>query len=127
MGFNSNIVYTKLKYNIKDICPNVGKNSSGDAPASFPYCDMTIEDMPGGHYDMDNNEGSVTPVILITVYDNTSTKDTKCENISKKAKESMLSMGFKCLFGPAKIANADKSISRWVARYRRVVADGDTI
>lgn len=127
MGFSSNIVYTKLKYGIQEICPNVGKNSDGSMPSAFPYTDIIVEDMPGGHYDMDNNEGSVTPVIKITVYDNSSTKDTKCENISTKAKATMLSMGFKCLFGPAKIDNTDKTISRWVARYRRVVADGDTI
>ena len=94
----------------------------------MPYCDVTIGDNSGGNYDLSGNEGSTNPLIVLSVYSTGSLADSTCEKISDKAKEIMLSYGFRCRGGPMPMTNAaDPSIVRWVGRYQRIFGSGDEL
>lgn len=127
-GFNWNEFYTVFKVKLeKAIKCTVGRYVT-PKPADFPYADVAIGDNSGGNYDMDGNEGSQNPLIVITVYSTGSLADSTCESISQKAKEIMLSYGFQCRSGPLPVVNAtDPSIIRWVARYQRTFGSEDKL
>ena len=96
--------------------------------SQFPYCDVALGDNSGSHYDLQNNEGSQNPLIVISVYATGSTADGICNQISLAAKKVMLSYGFQCRGGPLPTANAtDPNISRWVGRYQRIFGSRDTL
>lgn len=94
--------------------------------SDYPYIDIALSDVSGGHYDLQNNEHSQEPMITVTVYCN-NYNDAKCYEVSLKAKELMLSYGFQCMTGPMKTDNTDPAVARWVARYQRVFAAGDEL
>lgn len=96
--------------------------------SQFPYVDVAIGDNSGGSYDLEGNEGSVAPLLIITVYSTGSLADSTCEQISQQAKKIILSYGFQCRGGPMPVTNAaDTNICRWVGRYQRVFGDGDML
>lgn len=123
-GFDWNTFYSLFQTKMKSVC-TVGLYTIPKSP-KYPYCDIALIDVPGGDYDLQNNEGSVSPVITVTVYCN-NYDDEKCHDVSMKAKDLMLSYGFQCVFGPVKVDNVDTSIARWVARYKRVFGSGDEL
>lgn len=92
----------------------------------YPYLDIALSDNSGGAYDLENNENSQNPMIEINVYCN-NYDDSKCYDVSMKAKELMLSYGFQCKTGPVKIDNTKPEVARWVARYQRKYANEDEI
>ena len=92
----------------------------------YPYLDIALSDIPGGNYDLQNNEDSQKPLIVIEVYCN-NYDDATCYDVSMKAKELMLSYGFQCKTGPMKIGNADPAVARWTARYQRIFGSGDEL
>lgn len=123
-GFDWNQFYTLFKAKMRTAC-TVGRYTVPKSP-TYPYCDVSLPDNSGGNYDLDNNEGSLSPLITITVYCN-NYDDAKCYDVSMKAKELMLSYGFQCKTAPIKIDNADQAVSRWVARYQRIFGSGDEL
>ena len=123
-GFNWNQFYSLFKAKMNGIC-NVGRYTIPKEP-NYPYTDVALLDISGGHYDLRNNEGSQTPMITLNVYSN-NYDDAKCYEVSMKAKELMLSYGFQCMAGPMKIDNTDPAVARWVARYKRVFGSGDKL
>lgn len=128
-GFEWNTFYVTIEAKMKKACPGckVGRYVI-PKPADFPYCDVALEDISGGNYDLEGNEGSTNPLIVLTVYSTGSLADAICGQISSEAKAIMLSYGFQCKFGPKPVVNAaDPSIVRWVARYQRVFASGDEL
>lgn len=123
-GFNWNQFYTLFKSKMNGVSV-VGRYTIPKDPR-YPYTDIALSDNKGGNYDLLNHEGTQTPMITITVYcDNYG--DATCYEVSMKAKEIMLSYGFQCIFEPLKIDNSDPDVARWVARYRRVFGEGDTL
>lgn len=123
-GFDWNQFYTLFKTKMGTAC-TVGRYTFPKEP-KYPYLDVSLADNSGGHYDLQNNEGSQNPMIVLTVYCN-NYDDAKCYEVSMKAKELMLSYGFQCITSPVKIDNTDPAVARWVARYRRVFAAGDEL
>lgn len=128
MAFSSSILFTILKTKLAKPYPKctVGRYVE-PKPTQFPYLDFSVPDRAGGNYDLDGNEGSETPLITLEVYNNGSSADTACESISMEAKKIMLSYGFQCKFGPARIPNSDSGICRWSARYQRTFGSGDKL
>lgn len=127
-GFNWNEFYTVFKVKLeKAIACTVGRYIT-PKETQMPYCDISIGDNSGGNYDLQGNEGSTKPLIVLTVYSTGSLADSTCEKISNKAKEIMLSYGFQCRGGPMPMTNAaDPSIVRWVGRYQRIFGSGDEL
>lgn len=121
-GFDWNTFYSLFQAKMKSVC-TVGRYTIPKSPA-YPYCDIALSDNSGGNYDLENNEGSVSPMITVTVYSN-NYDDATCYDVSMKAKELMLSYGFQCKTGPVKIDNTDPAVARWVARYKRIFGNGD--
>ncbi|MCR5753298.1 MAG: hypothetical protein K6G30_00605 [Acetatifactor sp.] len=123
-GFDWNQFYTLFKTKMGSVS-TVGRYTIPKSP-QYPYTDIALSDNNGGHYDLQNHEGSQKPMITVTVYcDNYD--DSKCYEVSQKAKEIMLAYGFQCFFQPLKVDNADPTVARWVARYRRTFGAGDTL
>lgn len=126
-GFNWNQFYTLIKSKLeKEITCTAGRYVTPKA-SQFPYVDVALSDNSGGNYDLEGAEGSQNPLIVLTVYCNGASGDSKCYTISEKVKELMLSYGFRCRGGPMKVDNADPSVARWVGRYQRIVGNGDEL
>lgn len=127
-GFNWNQFYTIFMTKMATAYPSctIGRYTT-PKETEFPYLDVALGDIPGGNYDLQGIEGSVKPLIVLSVYSNDAAADSTCEAISRKAKEIMLSYGFQCKFGATKMPNADSSIARWVGRYQRVFGAGDEL
>lgn len=129
MAFDWNEFYTVFNNRMKNECPNckVGRYII-PKQSDFPYCDLSLTDISGENYDLSGNEGTVSPMITVSVYDIGAIANANCEKNSMKAKKIMLSYGFHCISGPIPVINAsDPNIFRWVARYRRVVGAGDKL
>ncbi|MCJ8020818.1 hypothetical protein MUY40_28170 [Blautia sp. NSJ-159] len=127
-GFDWNTFYTIFKTKLeKTVKCTVGRYVT-PKESQFPYVDLSIGDNSGGNYDLDGNEGSQNPMLVVTVYSTGSLADATCEQISQSAKKVMLSYWFQCRGGPMPVINAaDPNIKRWVGRYQRIFADGDEI
>lgn len=127
-GFNWNEFYTVFKVKLeKAIKCTVGRYVT-PKESQFPYVDVAIGDNSGGNYDLEGQESTQTPLIVISVYATGSLADSTCEQISQKAKKMMLSYGFQCRVGPLPATNAtDPSIVRWIGRYQRVFGSGDSL
>lgn len=127
-GFDWNEFYTIFKVKLeKAVKCTVGRYVT-PKNSQFPYCDIAIGDNSGGNYDLEGNEGTVNPLLVVTVYSTGSLADSTCEKISQAAKKIMLSYGFQCRGGPMPVTNAsDANICRWVGRYQRIFADKDRL
>ena len=127
-GFDWNQFYTLFKVKLeKAVKCTVGRYVT-PKETSMPYVDVSIGDNSGGNYDLEGNEGSQNPLIVITVYSTGSLADSTCELISQEAKRLMLSYGFQCRGGPMPATNvSDPNISMWVGRYQRLFADKDKL
>lgn len=127
-GFDWNEFYTIFKIKLeKAVKCTVGRYVT-PKESQFPYVDVSLADNSGGNYDLEGNEASQNPLLVITVYSTGSLADSTCESISQQAKKIMLSYGFQCRGGPMKVTNAaDPNICRWVGRYQRTIADGDKL
>ena len=123
-GFDWNTFYSLFQAKMKSVC-TVGRYTIPKSP-TYPYCDVALSDNSGGNYDLENNEGSQSPMINVTVYCN-NYDDATCYDVSMKAKELMLSYGFQCRTGPVKIDNTDPAVARWVARYQRIFGSEDEL
>lgn len=128
-GFDWNEFFTVFKANMKKEYQKCTVDRYTTTKQSqFPYCDVSLGDNAGGHYDLEGNEGSQNPLIVISVYATGSTADGICNQISLAAKKVMLSYGFQCKAGPIPVTNAaDPNVKRWVGRYQRIFGSGDTL
>ncbi len=123
-GFEWNTFYSLFKAKMNGIS-TVGQYTMPKEP-KYPYTDIALSDLSGGNYDLQNNEGSQTPMITLSVYCN-NYDNAKCYEVSMAAKAVMLSYGFQCMAGPMKVDNTDPAVARWVARYKRVFGSGDKL
>lgn len=123
-GFDWNTFYSLFRAKMNGVC-TVGRYTIPKSP-KYPYLDVALSDISGGHYDLENNEGSQTPMITLDAYCN-NYDDAKCLDVSMKAKKVMLSYGFQCITGPMKTNNTDPAVARWTARYKRVFGNGDEL
>lgn len=128
-GFDWNEFFTVFKANMKkEYSKCTVDRYTTQKQSQFPYCDVALGDNSGGHYDLEGNEGSQNPLIVISVYATGSTADGICNQISLAAKNVMLSYGFQCRGGPMPVTNAaDPNVKRWVGRYQRIFGSGDTL
>ena len=67
-GFDWNQFYTLFKEKMGSAC-TVGRYTIPKSP-QYSYLDIALSDIPGGNYDLQNNEGSTSPFITIEVYCN---------------------------------------------------------
>lgn len=128
-GFDWNEFYTVFSTKMKKVYPKctVGRYVT-PKNTQFPYLDVSLGDNSGGHYDLEGNEGSQNPLIVLSVYATGSTADGICNQISLAAKKVMLSYGFQCKVGPIPVTNAtDPNVKRWVGRYQRIFGSGDEL
>lgn len=123
-GFDWNTFYSLFQAKMKLVC-TVGRYTIPKSP-TYPYLDIALSDNSGGNYDLENNEGSQNPMLTVTVYCN-NYDDATCYEVSMKARELLLSYGFRCKTAPIKIDNADPAVARWVSRYQRVFGNGDEL
>lgn len=128
-GFDWNEFFTVFKANMKKEYPKCTVDRyTTPKQSQFPYCDVSLGDNSGGHYDLEGNEGSQNPLIVLSVYATGSTADGICNQISLAAKNVMLSYGFQCNGGPLPVTNAtDPNVKRWVGRYQRIFGSGDEL
>ena len=129
MGFEWNTFYISFKTKMESAYPGckIGRYTT-PKKTDFPYVDVALGDNSGGTYDLKGNEHSQNPMISISVYATGSAADGVCNDISLKAKKIMLEFGFQCKSGPIPVENAtDPNIKRWVGRYQRTFANGDTL
>lgn len=128
MGFDWNKLYTILKVKLERMVNCTVGRYVTPKKSQFPYVDVAIGDNSGGDYDLEGNEGSQSPMVIISVYSTGALADTTCEQISHQAKKIMLPYGFHCRGGPMPVVNAaDPNIKRWIGRYQRIIADGDKL
>ena len=126
-GFNWNQFYTLFKSKLeKTVTCTVGRYVT-PRENQFPYVDLLLGDISGGNYDLECGEGSVNPLVVVSVYCNGALADGKCYSISEEAKKLMLSYGFQCRGGPMPVDSTDESISRWVGRYQRIFGTEDEL
>lgn len=121
----SSEIFTRIRYAIQPLCTSASQTYQ-DSPSKFPHVFLDSKDNPVTSTDMENNECAVTPMIEITAY----TKDglSSAKKIIGLANAEMKNMGFSRSFGPQQVTNvADTSITRVIARYRRLIADGDEL
>lgn len=127
-GFDWNEFYTIFKVKLEKAAKCTVGRYVTPKESQFPYVDVSLSDNSGGNYDLEGNEASQNPLLVIAVYSTGSLADSICESISQQAKKIMLSYGFQCRGGPMKVTNAaDTNICRWVGRYQRVIAGGDQL
>lgn len=128
-GFDWNEFFTVFKANMKkEYLKCTVDRYTTPKQSQFPYCDVALGDNSGGHYDLEGNEGSQNPLIVLSVYATGSTADGICNQISLAAKKVMLSYGFQCKVGPIPVTNAtDPNVKRWVGRYQRIFGSGDEL
>nr|DAE66848.1 MAG TPA: hypothetical protein [Bacteriophage sp.] len=128
-GFDWNEFFAVFKANMKKEYPKCTVDRyTTPKQSQFPYCDVALGDNSGGHYDLEGNEGSQNPLIVISAYATGSLADSECNKISQAAKKVMLSYGFQCKVGPIPVTNAtDPNVKRWVGRYQRIFGSGDEL
>lgn len=127
-GFDWNEFYTIFKVKLEKAAKCTVGRYVTPKESQFPYVDLSLADNSGGNYDLEGNEVSQNPLLVITVYSTGSLADSACEQISQQAKKIMLSYGFQCRSGPMKVTNAaDPNIARWVGRYQRIFCVGDVL
>lgn len=127
-GFDWNEFYTIFKVKLEKVTKCTVGRYVTPKESQFPYADVSLADNSGGNYDLEGNEASQNPLLVITVYSTGGLADSTCESISQQAKKIMLSYGFQCRGGPMKVTNAaDPNIARWVGRYQRIFCDGDEL
>lgn len=128
-GFDWNEFFTVFKANMKKEYPKCTVDRyTTPKQSQFPYCDVALGDNSGGHYDLEGNEGSQEPLVVISAYATGRLADSECNKISQAAKKVMLSYGFQCKVGPIPVTNAtDPNVKRWVGRYQRIFGSGDEL
>lgn len=121
----SSEIFTHIRYAIQPLCTSASQTYQ-DSPSRFPHVFVDNQDNPVTGTDLENSECAVTPMVEITAY----TKDglSSAKKIIGLADTEMRNMGFTRFFGPKQVTNvADTSITRVIARYRRLIADGDEL
>lgn len=121
----SNEIFTHVQYAVKSLCTSASQTFQ-ERPSKFPHVFVDVKDTPVTDTDLENNECAVTSMVEITVY----TRDglTSAKKIANLADTEMRSMRFTRSFGPQQVTNvADTSITRVIARYRRVIANEDEL
>lgn len=122
-----NHVYTLVKDKIKDLCPNTSITYQSTIP-NFPFMYFKQKDNPAISYDLDGKENGVKPMIEIHVYTNGTLALDSNKKIFVLIDAEMISLGFQRMYGPTEIVGlSDSKITEQLARYTRVVCDGDIL
>lgn len=120
-----NRVLTNIKISLFDICKNVVNSKSGSFP-DFPAVSVVQLDNSSTEDDFDNFENAVTSLIKIQSYSKKSLNEAR--EIINMACDAMNRMGYRRTYGPSEIKNIeDVNIKRMVARFERLIGDGDEI
>lgn len=121
-----NEIYTIVKKEIKDICPNATTENSGTS-LKFPTMAMTLMDMPAIGYDFQMNEGGVNISIQTDVYTQGAGAKNQGYDISEKIRSIMSDLGFRCTFGYVSIPSSDGKCNRVTCRFTRLLGAGDIL
>lgn len=123
----SNQIFTKIKTAISSLCTEASQ-SNPSTIAKVPFTHVNQIDNSSSADDLDNQENAVNTTVEITVYTQGTSKLTDAKKIMNLADTEMRSMGFRRLYGPRQIDNLnDTSICRYLARFNRIIANGDTL
>lgn len=126
MVFNWNEFYLIFKERLEKLEECTVGRYAPPAETNLPYCDVSVEEIVGGDYDLEGNEGSQNVLIAIMVYAAGSLADSICEEIGQAAKAVMLSYGFQCRAAPVPKANqTDPDMRCWVSKYQRIFVNGE--
>lgn len=98
-----------------------------DVISKFPYARLYFMGLPGGSYDLEGNEGAVTPTVQIDIYTNGQNALLKAYQIDEKSHEAMLGMGYRRTYGPELTQNVDPTVKRLLSRYSRKIGYGDLL
>jgi hypothetical protein len=121
----SSEIFTHVMYAVQPLCTSASQTYQ-DSQSKFPHVFVDCRDNPVTGTDIENNERAVTPMVEITAYSKDGLSSAK--KIIGLADTEMCNMGFKRSFGPQQVTNvADTSITRVIARYSRMIADGDEL
>lgn len=120
-----NRVTTNIKEVASDICPNISSGNN-DNPPGFPCVQVSQIDNPDTAEDLENNENAVESVIEIQTYSNKNL--TESRSIMNLACDAMRTMGYRRRMGPKQVTNvADNNVFRMVARFSRMIGNGEEI
>lgn len=123
----ANAVFTKVK-NVLGTNIKGASQTFTAAPPDFPFMFFNQIDNPQTANDLNGNENAVSPTVEITIYTNDSAKLTTGKKVAVLVDTEMCSIGFRRTFGPQQVTNAaDTNICRLIARYTRVIGNGDPL
>ena len=100
-------------------------SSVSDMPPRFPTLLVDQLDNSDFAVDLENSGAAVRAHMELTAYSNKSL--TEVRNIMSTAREAMRLMGFVCNYGPRQIPSTNVNLFRVIARFSRVIGDGDDI
>lgn len=90
------------------------------APTKKLYARLMMIDNPTTNSDLEGDECATTPTFQVDVFASGSKSSSKVYEIDNASHRSMVSMGFKRVYGPSWQNNIDNNIKRMVSRYSRV-------
>ena len=88
--------------------------------AKAPYARLLLMSNTGYRWDLSGNENATTLSFQVESFANGQKALTKVYDIDDTSHKAMTDMGFRRIYGPEVIENADNSIKRVVSRYSRV-------
>lgn len=112
------------------VSAEVGDNYSMENSSvinSLPYASLYFLGLPGNSYDLEGNEGAVTPTLQVDIYTNGQRALTRAYEIDAVSHGSLIGMGYRRTTGPELIQSTDPSIKRLTSRYSRLVGYSDTL
>lgn len=123
----SALVYSRLVSNgsMKN-CLNGSGTTRNDVPPAFPYLYLRTLGQATSASDLQNHQKAIMADFEITIY--TIDSSSRCRQLINLAGDIMMGMGFRLMSGPYEVENtAGTGVYRWIARFSRTFADGDTI
>lgn len=120
-------VFAKVKNAVSSLCTNVSQTWQ-ENPSELPFVCVNEIGLEAVDGDMDNNECAAISTIEITAYSREGLTDAR--NMVVLADAKMREMGFQRNLGPQQVIDenvTEQTAVRVMARYSRLIADGDEL
>ena len=121
-----NRIFTNVYNAVSDICPNVVNSSNNDI-TKFPTTDVSLLTGEDENVDLENCDGGANLTYEVEIYTNGTNRIIENLEIGTRVYNVFKKMGFRLVLVRTVRNEADNSIFRRVARYRRFIGDGETI
>lgn len=120
-------IFTVVKSAVASKCTSASQTYQ-DTPPILPHIYVNQMDNPSIAEDLDNNENAVKPMVEITTYTEGEYRLADGKEIHSLSDTAMRGMGFKRTFGASQVTNTSNiNVCRVIARYTRVICNGDTL